>query len=51
LTPPSFPAPLLTAVIDIVCWAGTMVFVGIGWLLFFYPLEKAAHMTVRLFVQ
>jgi alginate O-acetyltransferase complex protein AlgI len=51
LTPPSFPARLLTAVIDIVCWAGTMVFVGIGWLLFFYPLEKAAHMTVRLFVQ
>jgi alginate O-acetyltransferase complex protein AlgI len=36
---------------DISCWAGTMIFVGIGWLLFFYPLEKAVPMAVRLFVQ
>jgi alginate O-acetyltransferase complex protein AlgI len=30
-------------------WVITMVFVQIGWLLFFYPVDQAAHMTLRLF--
>lgn len=50
-TLPSFHARLLTVAVDMICWAGTMVFVGIGWLLFFYPLEKAVPMAVHLFVE
>jgi alginate O-acetyltransferase complex protein AlgI len=30
-------------------WAATLVFVGVGWLLFFYPIDKAASMAVGLF--
>ncbi|MBI5132493.1 MAG: MBOAT family protein [Rhodopseudomonas palustris] len=30
-------------------WAATMLFVMIGWLLFFYPVDQAFHMTLRLF--
>jgi alginate O-acetyltransferase complex protein AlgI len=33
----------------IVSWALTMVFVGIGWLLFFYPAKDAMRMTMLLF--
>jgi alginate O-acetyltransferase complex protein AlgI len=51
LTPVPFHARLFTTVIDIICWAGTMVFVGIGWLLFFYPLDKTVHIAVHLFVR
>jgi hypothetical protein len=50
-TLPPFHARLPTVAIDMICWAGTMVFVGIGWLLFFYPLEKAVPMAVHLFVE
>ena len=28
-----------------------MLFVGIGWLLFFYPLDRALHMASQLFVR
>jgi alginate O-acetyltransferase complex protein AlgI len=42
-------ARVLAAVVDVTCWAGTMIFVGIGWLLFFYPLEKAVPMARSLF--
>jgi alginate O-acetyltransferase complex protein AlgI len=31
-------------------WIGTMLFVGIGWLLFFYPVDKAWYITSLLFV-
>jgi alginate O-acetyltransferase complex protein AlgI len=30
-------------------WAATMVFVGIGWLFFFYPLPQAFRMIILLF--
>jgi alginate O-acetyltransferase complex protein AlgI len=42
---------LLPAIIDVLCWSATMVFVGIGWLLFFYPVEKAVMMAWHLFVR
>ena len=32
-------------------WLATMLFVGIGWLLFFYPLDRAIHMASELFVR
>ena len=32
-------------------WAATMLFVMIGWMLFFYPVDQAFHMTLRLFSQ
>ena len=32
-------------------WLATMLFVGIGWLLFFYPVGKAFDMAARLFVR
>ncbi len=34
-----------------VSWAVTMLYVGIGWLLFFYPLETALQMTRLLFTR
>lgn len=34
-----------------VSWAVTMLFVGIGWLLFFYPVDKAMQMTRLLFIK
>ena len=43
----------LMAAIRTICtvfgWGCTMIFVGIGWLLFFYPVEKAVTMAVQLF--
>jgi alginate O-acetyltransferase complex protein AlgI len=30
-------------------WAATMLFVGIGWLLFFYPVGRATQMAAQLF--
>jgi alginate O-acetyltransferase complex protein AlgI len=42
---------LLPALVTVLTWAATMVFVGIGWLLFFYPVEKAATMALQLFVR
>jgi alginate O-acetyltransferase complex protein AlgI len=35
--------------VDLVSWAATMIFVGVGWLLFFYPIEKAVTMAIQLF--
>jgi alginate O-acetyltransferase complex protein AlgI len=35
----------------VLSWACTMVFVGIGWLLFFYPVDKALTMAIGLFVR
>jgi alginate O-acetyltransferase complex protein AlgI len=32
-------------------WVCTMVFVGLGWLLFFYPVEKAMPMAMQLFTR
>jgi alginate O-acetyltransferase complex protein AlgI len=43
------PVGLLRTASDIVSWAVTMLFVGFGWLLFFYPLEKAVTMAGLLF--
>ena len=37
--------------VDLLSWAATMVFVGVGWLLFFYPIEKAVTMALALFVE
>jgi alginate O-acetyltransferase complex protein AlgI len=36
--------------VPVVSWAVTMLFVGIGWLLFFYPIGEAVNMTRLLFV-
>jgi alginate O-acetyltransferase complex protein AlgI len=30
-------------------WGSTMTFVGIGWLLFFYPVDRAVPMAMQLF--
>jgi alginate O-acetyltransferase complex protein AlgI len=32
-------------------WAATILFVCIGWLLFFYPLDQASQMAAQLFVR
>jgi hypothetical protein len=32
-------------------WAATILFVHIGWLLFFYPVDRAATMAFQLFVR
>jgi alginate O-acetyltransferase complex protein AlgI len=34
-----------------VSWASTLVFVGIGWLLFFYPVDRAMIMAFQLFAR
>jgi alginate O-acetyltransferase complex protein AlgI len=34
-----------------VSWLVTMLFVQLGWLLFFYPADEAFHMASRLFVR
>ena len=31
-----------------ISWGGTMLFVGLGWLLFFYPVAQAVHMAAEL---
>jgi hypothetical protein len=36
--------------IPMASWAVTMVFVSVGWLLFFYPTEQAWSMARLLFV-
>ncbi|MBS1954402.1 MAG: MBOAT family protein [Cyanobacteria bacterium SZAS-4] len=36
---------------SLVSWAVTMLYVGIGWLLFFYPLNTALQMTRLLFTK
>jgi hypothetical protein len=41
---------LLAYIMNVATWAVTMVFVGVGWLLFFYPAEKAATMAFQLFM-
>ena len=38
------------AIMSVLSWATTMVFVGVGWLLFFYPVEKAATMALHLLI-
>jgi alginate O-acetyltransferase complex protein AlgI len=44
-------AQILWAAAGLVSWVVTMIFVFIGWLLFFYPIEKAMTMAKYLFVQ
>jgi alginate O-acetyltransferase complex protein AlgI len=39
----------LRAIFGVLGWSCTMIFVGIGWLLFFYPVEKAVSMAIQLF--
>jgi alginate O-acetyltransferase complex protein AlgI len=39
----------LRALGTVVSWMSTMIFVGVGWLLFFYPVEKAFSMMLLLF--
>jgi alginate O-acetyltransferase complex protein AlgI len=41
--------PAVDTTLGLISWAGTMLFVCIGWLLFFYPLDRAAEMAIRLF--
>jgi len=41
---------ILWTVADFVSWVATMIFVDIGWLLFFYPVEKAMTMAKYLFI-
>jgi alginate O-acetyltransferase complex protein AlgI len=51
LGPPVLTGRLGTLVVlarGAISWAGTMLFVGIGWLLFFYPLGQAVHMAAQL---
>jgi alginate O-acetyltransferase complex protein AlgI len=36
------------ALAGVIGWASTMIFVGIGWLLFFYPVDKAVRMAIQL---
>jgi alginate O-acetyltransferase complex protein AlgI len=43
------PAGLSRIAVDVVTWAATMLFVGFGWLLFFYPVERAITMAWLLF--
>jgi alginate O-acetyltransferase complex protein AlgI len=45
---PGLPRVATTA-LGMLSWAGTLVFVGIGWLLFFYPLDRAMAMAGQLF--
>jgi hypothetical protein len=49
------PAPLHARILwmaaDLASWAATIIFVFIGWLLFFYPVEKAMTMAKHLFVE
>lgn len=40
---------LLTSAHAAVSWSGTMLFVALGWLLFFYPVGQAARMAAGLF--
>ena len=42
---------ILWTAADLVSWVATMIFVFIGWLLFFYPVEKAMTMAKYLFVE
>jgi alginate O-acetyltransferase complex protein AlgI len=42
---------LLSGLITSFSWAATMFFVCIGWLLFFYPVDRAATMALQLFVR
>ena len=41
---------MIGMLLDLISWTATMLFVGVGWLLFFYPVEKAATIAMRLFV-
>jgi alginate O-acetyltransferase complex protein AlgI len=41
-------APLLGLGRQLLSWGGTMLFVALGWLLFFYPVERAVHMAAEL---
>ena len=46
------PGPLMAAmraISSVIGWGCTMVFVNIGWLLFFYPIDKAVFMMTALF--
>lgn len=45
------PAPGKAAAValGLLSWSGTMLFVCIGWLLFFYPLGRAMEMAGQLF--
>ena len=36
---------------DVIGWTCTMLFVGLGWLLFFYPVDKALSMAIQLFTR
>jgi alginate O-acetyltransferase complex protein AlgI len=36
------------AVSTLIGWGCTMIFVGVGWLLFFYPVDKAVRMAMQL---
>jgi alginate O-acetyltransferase complex protein AlgI len=48
--PQMSPRGLIQAAVDLASWAATMLFVCLGWLLFFYPVEKAARMARQLFI-
>jgi alginate O-acetyltransferase complex protein AlgI len=41
----------LSLLVSSFSWAVTMLFVGIGWLVFFYPVQRAATMALQLFVR
>ena len=43
------PEGLLRIALDVLSWAITMLFVGLGWLLFFYPVDRAVTMVWLLF--
>jgi alginate O-acetyltransferase complex protein AlgI len=47
--PPAAPDPTAAVALGLLSWAGTMLFVAIGWLLFFYPLGQAVAMAGQLF--
>jgi alginate O-acetyltransferase complex protein AlgI len=50
--PKRLPLPaVLATVLGVMSWAGTLVFVCLGWLVFFYPVDHAATMALQLFVR
>jgi len=43
------PGKGIATVANLLSWSGTMLFVCVGWLLFFYPLGRAVEMAGQLF--
>lgn len=42
------PGPTTAGALGLLSWSGTVLFVCVGWLLFFYPFDQAARMAGQL---